>query len=82
LLQPTPRCRALRIMPTAAGIIEYGAGLDILGVLEVPDTPLPIGMALQAVRTAEGLALFRLVIGQVDLPGRWVCRARRFVLVE
>jgi hypothetical protein len=62
--------------------LRLGEGPDGLGVLDAPNTPMPIRMAFGAVRTAEGLALFRLVIGQVDLPGRWVCRARRFVLVE
>ena len=39
-------------------------------------------MTFGAVRTAEGLALFRLQVPRADLPGRWVCLNRRFVLVE
>jgi hypothetical protein len=36
-------------------------------------------MAFGAGRTAEGLAVFRLSIGKVELPGRWLCVDRRFV---
>jgi hypothetical protein len=39
-------------------------------------------MTFGAVRTAEGRALFRLQVPRADLPGRWVCLNRRFVLVE
>ena len=62
--------------------IRYGEVPGTLGVLEAPDNPLPIGMAFPIGWTAEGLTLFRLVIGGEKIPGRWVCRARRFVLVE
>jgi hypothetical protein len=69
-------------MTTTSGTIEYGECPDVLGVLEAPDNPMPIGMAFQPGRTAEGLALFRLVIGGEKIPGRGVCRARQFVRVE
>jgi hypothetical protein len=53
-----------------------------IGMLEAPDNPMPIGIALRIGWAAEGLALFWLVISRLDLPGRWVCLNRRFVLVE
>jgi hypothetical protein len=62
--------------------IRYGEVPGAIGVLESPDNHMPIGMAFPLGWTAEGLALFRLVIGGEEIPGRWVCRARRFVLVE
>jgi hypothetical protein len=39
-------------------------------------------MTFGAVRTAECRAIFRLQVPGADLPGRWVCLNRRFVLVE
>ena len=62
--------------------IRYGEVSGVIGVFEAPDTPLRIGMTFGAVRTAEGRALFRLQVRRADLPGRWVCLNRRFVLVE
>jgi hypothetical protein len=62
--------------------IRYGEVSGVIGVFDVPDTPLRIGMTFGAVRTAEGRALFRLQVPRADLPGRWVCLNRRFVLVE
>jgi hypothetical protein len=62
--------------------IRYGEVPGTIGVLEAPDNPMPIGMALRIGWAAEGLALFQLAIGSEEIPGRWVCRARQFVRVE
>jgi hypothetical protein len=61
--------------------LRYGKVPGTLGVLEAPDNPMPIGIAFPIGWTAEGRALSRLVIGSEEIPGLWVCRARRFVLV-
>jgi hypothetical protein len=60
--------------------IRYGEVPSIIGVLEAPDNHMPIGMAFPIGWTAEGRALYRLVVGGEEIPERWVCRARRFVL--
>jgi len=62
--------------------IRYGEASGVIGVFDAPDNPMPIGMTFGAVRMAEGRALFRLQVPRADLPGRWVCLNRRFVLVE
>jgi hypothetical protein len=62
--------------------LRYGEVSGVIGVFEAPDNPMPLGMAFPSGGTAEGLALFRLVIGDEEIPGRWVCRARQFVRVE
>ena len=62
--------------------LRLGEGPDGLDVLDAPDTPMLIGMTFGAVRTAECRAIFRLQVPGADLPGRWVCLNRRFVLVE
>jgi hypothetical protein len=62
--------------------LRYGEVPGTIGVLEAPDNHMPIGMAFSIGWTAEGRALSRLVIGSEEIPGRWVCQARRFVLVE
>jgi hypothetical protein len=63
--------------------IRYGKVSGVIGVFfEAPDTPMLIGMTFGAVRTAECRAMFWLQVHMADLPGRWVCLNRRFVLVE
>jgi hypothetical protein len=62
--------------------ICYGEVPGALGVLESPDSPMPIGIVFGAEWTVVGLALFRLQIHKADLPRRRVCQDRRFVLVE
>jgi hypothetical protein len=49
-----------------------------LSVFENAESGMPVGIAFPVGWTSEGLALFRLVIGKNELPGRWVCRNRRF----
>ena len=62
--------------------IRYGEVSGVIGVFDAPDTPCGFGMTFGAVRTAESRALFWLQDHRTDLPGRWVCLNRRFVLVE
>jgi hypothetical protein len=56
----------------------------VLAVVDAPDSRRTIGTAQVTgwVQHSEGhAALFRLVIDDVELPGRWLCIGRRFVRV-
>jgi hypothetical protein len=53
-----------------------------LGVVAAPDQPMPIGVAFPVGQVAhrKGPAVtFRLVIGKVELEGRWLCVGREFI---
>jgi hypothetical protein len=53
-----------------------------LGVVAAPDWPMPIGIAFPVgqVEHRRGPAVtFRLMIGKVDLEGRWLCLGREFL---
>jgi hypothetical protein len=39
---------------------------------------MPVGMALGAGRTEDGLAIWRLTVHDADLPGRWIIVDREF----
>src|SRR4051812_34722572 len=43
-----------------------------IGVLQVRDNRMPIGMALGLRWTDEGIALWELTVRGVKLPGRWI----------
>ena len=64
------------------GPVRYGQLPGSIGVLEAPDKPMPIGMALQIGRTEGGLAVWQLTIDGADVPGRWVIVDREFRPVE
>ena len=49
------------------------------GVLEALDNPRPIGIASEAGWTENGVALWRLTVHGVALPGRWSIMDRRFI---
>jgi hypothetical protein len=49
--------------------IRYDEVPGTIGVLEAPDNRMPIGIALRIGWVAEGLALFRPVIGSEEIPG-------------
>ena len=58
---------------------EYPSSID---VLESPDNPIPIGTAHPAGRTVAGLALWKLVVFDVEVAGRWVIVDRHFIKVR
>jgi len=60
------------------GPVRYHELPGAIGVLEAPDRHMPIGMAFEVGRTADGLAVWRLVIDGDDIPGRWVIVDREF----
>jgi hypothetical protein len=67
---------------SAAGAVRYGQFPFSIGVLERPmgsgGVNLPIGMAGEVGRTADGLALWKLTVHGFELPGRWVIVDREF----
>jgi hypothetical protein len=53
-----------------------------LGVISSPGEAMPVGVAFPTghVQHRKGPAVtFRLVVGEVELPGLWLCVGRRFV---
>jgi hypothetical protein len=49
-----------------------------IDVLEALDKPVPIGMALCTGRDATGVAVWRLVVHNAMVPGRWIVVDREF----
>ena len=49
------------------------------GVLESPDNPTPIGQAVESGWTEDGVALWRLMVRGVAVPGRWSIIDRQFI---
>ena len=56
----------------------HGTVPGAIGVIEDPDKPMPIGMALCVGVDAWGRALWALTVAGDDLPGRWVVVDREF----
>jgi hypothetical protein len=65
-----------------SGPVRYGQFPFAIGVLESPNNFMPIGMAFEIGWTEHGLAVWRLTIGETELPDRWVLIDRRFVAVK
>ena len=49
-----------------------------IDVLEALDKPVPIGRALCTGRDATGIAVWRLVVHNATVPGRWIVVDREF----
>jgi hypothetical protein len=49
-----------------------------IDVLEAPDKPMPIGQALCIGRDDAGIAVWRLVVHDAMVPGRWLVVDREF----
>jgi hypothetical protein len=64
------------------GRVHYGMLPWINGVTDSPAFPERIGEASDVGMTAIGLALWRLRIKDVDVPGRWTVIDGCFVPVE
>ena len=60
------------------GPLLYRDVPGVLGVLEVPDQPMPIGTAFCIGKTAAGVALWELIVHGTELAGNWVLIDRRF----
>jgi hypothetical protein len=61
-----------------SGPLLSSAGYFAIGVLQARQVHTPIGTALVAGQDQAGLALWRLTIDQVELPGLWVVVDREF----
>ena len=65
-----------------AGSVCYRQAPESIGVLEAPDHPMPVGMALCTGWDGDGLAVWRLTIKGGEVPGRWIIVDREFRPVE
>ncbi len=61
-----------------SGPLLASAGYYAIGVLQAPQCHTPIGTALAAGKDANGLALWRLTIDQMELTGLYVAIDREF----
>src|SRR5271157_2833646 len=68
------------ISQTGAGKYEQVPGS--IGVLEMPDKPMPIGEATCRTWDENGLAVWTLRIGKEEIPGRWIIVDREFRQAE
>jgi hypothetical protein len=64
------------------GTVMHGQILHVLGVLESPGDQNPIGTAFSAGRTADGRALWRLVVHGTELTGRFTLTDGEFMLAK
>ena len=60
------------------GPLRYGAVPGAIGVLAALDKSMPVGLALCVGRDAAGRAVWRLVVHNARVPGRWVVVDREF----
>jgi hypothetical protein len=60
------------------GPVLRGTVPGAIDVLEAPDKPMPIGMALCTGRDATGVAVWRLVVHDAAVAGRWIVVDREF----
>jgi hypothetical protein len=64
------------------GPVHHGEHELAIGVLGAQDGQMPIGQAFPAGRTVAGLALWKLVVFDIEVAGRWVIVDRRFIKVR
>jgi hypothetical protein len=66
-----------------SGPILYRNAVDrAIGVLRARDYPWRIGMAVCSGRGKGGVALWKLTVRGVEVPGRWVVVDREFIPVH
>jgi hypothetical protein len=61
-----------------AGPILWRDGHHAIGVLESRDADIPVGRALGCGFGPGGVALWRLTVHRVDVPGKWFVVSREF----
>jgi hypothetical protein len=49
-----------------------------IDVVEGPDDPRPIGMAVQVGQTVGGVSLWKLTVQGDEVPGQWLVVGREF----
>jgi hypothetical protein len=57
---------------SSSGLARYGQFPFAIGVLAESDLFVPISMASVIGRTEDGLAVWKLTVHEVEVPGRWV----------
>ncbi len=62
----------------AIGLLMFGAARNTISVLEIPDDAVPVGTPICVSLDAAGVAVWRLMIRGVKLPGRWIVVDREF----
>jgi hypothetical protein len=66
-----------------SGPILYRNAVDrVIGALRARDDRWRIGMALCAGRGKGGVALWKLTVRGVEVPGRWLVHSREFIPEE
>jgi hypothetical protein len=63
---------------SGSGPVRYGRFPGSIGILGAPDQPMPIGIASCTGWDSDGLAVWRLTIHGVDVPGQWLIIDREF----
>jgi hypothetical protein len=61
-----------------SGPIRWSDGFHAIGVLESRDADIPVGRALGCGWGPGGVALWRLIVHGVAVPGRWVVVSREY----
>jgi hypothetical protein len=61
-----------------SGPLLARAGYFAIGVLQARETRTPIGTALVAGQREDGLALWRVTVGEVELAGLYLVIDRQF----
>jgi len=76
----TVRMHSNRYFPhiSQSGPVRYGDVPGSIGVLEPPDQFMPVGEAHGVTWNQAGLAVWRLILGKAEVPGRWVIIDRQF----
>jgi hypothetical protein len=62
--------------------VKYGRVPGSIGVLEALDHPMPIGEATCLTWDQNGLAVWKLRIGNEEIPSQWVIVDREFMPVR
>jgi hypothetical protein len=61
-----------------SGPILWREDCAAIDVLRGPDDLAPIGMAGPVGCTESGIAIWKIVLGSLELPGRWIVLGREF----
>jgi hypothetical protein len=67
---------------SVGGPVRSGQLPGSIGVLESLDDKMPIGIANCVGRDPAGLAVWRLTVRKVELPGQWIIVGREFRSIE
>jgi hypothetical protein len=67
---------------TERGTIRYGQFGRAIGVLDSPNNHTLVGSAFDHAWTSSGIAVWRLHVCGVEVPGRWIIIDGAFVQIE